>query len=119
MGRDRRLRKRVDFLRVQRVGVPVRTSHFVLLVCGRHEKGPTRMGIVVTKKNGNAVVRNRIKRLCRECFRLTPILPEGVDFVVIAKAGAEDLGLGGVQAEWRAAQPRLKTACEKVLGERR
>jgi ribonuclease P protein component len=80
------------------------------------ERGPARLGIVATTKIGNAVVRNRIKRLCRECFRLAPaMLPEGVDFVVIAKAGAGKLGLRDVQAEWAAAAAKLRSQCEKVL----
>jgi ribonuclease P protein component len=114
------LRKRADFVRAQKDGSAVRTPHFVMLVCAREEEGPTRLGIVVTKRSGNAVVRNRIKRLCRECFRLAPtMLPTlGVDFVVIAKGGAGELGLRKVQAEWEAARPKLRSQCEKVLGAR-
>lgn len=77
---------------------------------------PTRLGIVATKKIGNAVVRNRVKRLCRECFRTSPtLLPSGIDFVVIPKQGAGDLGIRDVQAEWQAASSKLRAQCEKVL----
>ncbi len=118
-GRDRRIRKRVEFTRAQRGGESVRTPHFVMIVRAREEGGPTRLGVVATKKTGNAVVRNRIKRLCRECFRLAPaMLPPGIDLVVIAKSGAGTLGLRNVQAEWTAALPRLRAHCEKVLGPR-
>ena len=117
--KERRVRKRVDFLRVQGDGRAVRTPHFVMLVAARVPHGPTRLGIVATKKTGNAVARNRIKRLCRECFRLTPaMLPEGIDLVVIAKPGAADLGLHDVQSEWSTAAPKLHAQCEKVLGTR-
>lgn len=119
-GRDRRLRKRADFVRVQKEGAPVRTPHFVMLVAAQKDaQGPSRLGIVATKKTGGAVVRNRIKRLCRESFRLAPeMLPKGIDLVVIAKIGAGDLGLRDVQDEWSRAAPKLRRECEKVLGAR-
>ncbi len=116
-------------MRVQKVGATVRTPHFVMLVAARHEPlEPSRLGLVVTKKIGVAVVRNRIKRLCRECFRLAPeMLPKGIDLVVIAKTGAGDLGLRDVQDEWSRAAPKLRRECDalrdpqrgkKVLGPR-
>ncbi len=121
-GRDRRLRKRGDFLRIQRDGRPVRTPHFVLLVAKNADAIVTtrsRIGIVAAKKTGGAPVRNRIKRLCRECFRLdAEFLPNGVDLVVIAKPGAGDLKLKDVQSEWSAAKAKLHAQCEKVLGSR-
>jgi len=76
---------------------------------------PSRLGVVAAKKTGGAVVRNRIKRLCRECFRLDPKwLPPGVDLVVIAKPGAGDLKLADVQAEWSRARPKLRAQCEAL-----
>ncbi len=89
-----------------------------MLIAVRVPRGPSRLGIVATKKTGNAVARNRIKRLCRECFRLSSaLLPkEGIDLVVIAKPGAADLALRDVQSEWSSAAPKLHAQCEKVLG---
>lgn len=115
-GRDRRIRKRADFLRVQSVGHRASTPHFVLLVAARDGGGPARLGIVVTKKVGHAVARNRVKRVCRECFRTWPeLVPEGIDLVVIAKEGAPELGLRAVQDEWQRVRPLLLKRCEAAL----
>jgi ribonuclease P protein component len=61
----------------------------------------TRLGITVSRRIGNAVVRNRVKRLVRECFRreLRAMLPAGVAVVVIARAGAGELGGTVVESE--------------------
>jgi ribonuclease P protein component len=89
----------------------------VLLVAkseGTEAPGP-RFGVVVTKRVGNAVARNRVKRVCRECFRLWPdLVPGGIDLVVIARDGAPELGLAEVRREWERARPRLLDACARA-----
>jgi ribonuclease P protein component len=51
----------------------------------------SRLGLVVSRRFGNAVRRNRFKRLVREAFRLSQAkLPQGVDFVVLPKHQAPD-----------------------------
>ncbi len=78
----------------------------------------SRVGFVVTRKVGNAVQRNRIKRVCRECFRMWPdLVPDGIDLVIIARAGADELGLADVRAEWERARPGLLKRCAAVLGQ--
>jgi ribonuclease P protein component len=117
-GRDRRIRRRADFVRIQQSGERATTPHFVLLVAARPRDGTScsRLGVVVTKKVGNSVVRSRVKRLCRECFRTWPgLVPDGVDLVVIARPGADELGLAGVRAEWERAQHKLQSRAAAVL----
>jgi ribonuclease P protein component len=104
------------------VGQRASTAHFVLLVAARVAvpaiaSGCARLGVVATKKIGNAVQRNRIKRLCRECFREWPeLVPDGIDLVVIARSGAYELDLATVRTEWERARPALLKRCAAVLG---
>jgi ribonuclease P protein component len=99
----------------------VATAHFTLLVAPQPEAprsllGAARLGVVVTRKIGGAVRRNRVKRLCRECFRTWPdLLPRGVDLVVIARAGAHELGLADVRAEWLGAERSIKKRAADAL----
>ena len=77
---------------------------------------PSRLGIVATRKVGDATMRNRIKRVCRECFRLWPgFVPDGIDLVVIARSGADELPLAKVRDEWSGARATVLKRCAKVL----
>lgn len=62
-------------------------KHFVVFVRSRAPgEDDWRLGMAVTKKVGSAVVRNRIKRVLREFFRLhQALLPSALDLVVVPK----------------------------------
>jgi ribonuclease P protein component len=84
-----RLRQRAEFLSVQAGGRKLHGRHVLAIAQQRAESGPRgRLGLTVTKKVGNAVVRNRIKRLVREWMRLHGWVPGGWDMVLVAKDSA-------------------------------
>ena len=74
---------------------------FVVLVRPTAMEGhPSRLGVTVSRKVGNAVVRNRVKRRIREWFRRDgPRLVAGRDVVVIARSAAAPLSGTDVSAE--------------------
>jgi ribonuclease P protein component len=85
-----RLRRRRQFLAVQRDGVRRHTSHLVF-IRRRGETEWPRLGVTVSARVGNSVRRNRIKRLLREVFRHRRADLAPYDLVVIAKTGAGEL----------------------------
>ncbi|MGE0792079.1 MAG: ribonuclease P protein component [Sandaracinaceae bacterium] len=113
--RTLRLRRREEFLRVQRGGKRVHTAHFILILAPRDAEraSPARIGITVTTKVANSVGRNRIKRVVREVFRrYRSFFPQGHDVVVIAKSGADQLGYDAVRAEIE----RVRRALARAAG---
>ena len=61
------------------------SEHFKVLVA-ENDSGLRRFGVAAGKKVGNAVKRNRIKRILREIFRLNKgVFPEGMDILVKVK----------------------------------
>jgi ribonuclease P protein component len=84
-----RLRERSEYLEVQSGGQKLHGRHVLGIARKRPDPQlPGRLGLTVTKKVGNAVVRNRIKRLVREWLRLHGWVPQGWDVVLVAKDSA-------------------------------
>jgi len=88
LGSECRVRRRADFRRAFRLRCSASDGRLLVFV---HENGleHPRLGLSVSRKLGNAVVRNRWKRLLREAFRLSRVrLPKGVDLVIVPRPDA-------------------------------
>ena len=83
------IRREADFQRAYRRRRTAGDRFLLVFGCPNGLPYP-RVGLSVSRKVGNAVVRNRWKRLIREAFRLArPQLPVGLDLVVIPRRGVE------------------------------
>lgn len=95
------IRKRSDFLAANAAS-RVATPGFVLLVRKRND-GDTamRLGITVTKKIGNAVIRNRMKRRLREIARAVIVTngANGADHILIGRAGGVERDFASLKAD--------------------
>lgn len=82
-----KLRKNSEFRAVYRRGKSFSNSILVLYVFKNYKnKDISRLGISVSKKVGSSVVRNRVKRLIRESYRLNKYkFKTGYDFIFIAR----------------------------------
>ena len=86
-----RLLKRSDFIILAEAGKKIQNNHFIL-VYQPSNLCRSRIGITVSRRVGNAVGRNRLKRLAREYFRLHRHELNGFwDINIIAKKGAAEL----------------------------
>ncbi len=71
------------------------TSEYVTIYVRKNQLHHARLGLAISKKNVRlAVKRNRIKRVIRESFRLTPEL-SGLDITVVGNKALKNLDLGG------------------------
>jgi ribonuclease P protein component len=97
--RSYHLRSRHSFQRNRRVGRRRRTGHFIVSLSPGPEPH-SRLGLVVSRRVGGAVQRNRLKRRLREVFRTNlERFPAATDVVVIAMAGAPALSYAEIRTE--------------------
>lgn len=96
--RAARLRRPLDFKAVYAGRTSVAAGPLVLYGLRRSDATESRLGLSVSRRVGNAVVRNRWKRRLRDVFRrLRGTLPAGLDLVVVVRAaGPPRTGAAGV-----------------------
>ncbi len=85
------LKKNRDFQNVYRSGKSYANRYLVMYVL-KNDLSENRIGISVSKKVGNSVVRHRLTRLIRESYRLhEEMFNSGLDIVVLARANAKSI----------------------------
>ncbi len=82
------LKKNEDFKNVYNKGTSKGNKYLVMYVV-RNDQNKNRLGISVSKKVGNSVVRHHLTRLLRESYRLhEDMFSSGLDIAVVVKTGA-------------------------------
>ena len=109
-----RLRQRADFLAVAD-GARVNSAAFVLQSRRRDDDGPVRVGFTVTKKNGTATERNRIRRRLRELVkRLDAVsMRPHSDYVLVGRRAALNRDFATMLDDLRSALHRLDRQSQK------
>jgi ribonuclease P protein component len=104
-----RLKKRGDFLAAAASGLRWTTPGFLLQAKSRNDARPLRVGFTVTKKIGNAVIRNRLKRRLREVARLglRNRSETGFDLVLIGRAPGLTRPFAEMQLDFAAGLARM------------
>ena len=92
------LKKNMDFQNVYKSGKSYANKYLVLYVL-ENQSNKNRIGISVSKKVGNSVIRHHITRLIRESYRLQEeMFNSSLDIVVIARAAAREVGYKEIES---------------------
>lgn len=107
---SKRLRQQPDFLRVRADGTRVHCGPFIAQCLRREVGSGRRIGIIASRRVGNAVCRNRCKRRMREAVRLEEGgLPADCDLVLVLRRQMQ-------RHPWTDLRHRLRKACHRFGG---
>jgi ribonuclease P protein component len=114
-----RLRQRAGFLAAA-TGLKTTASAFVLQALERVDDGPARLGLTVSKKVGNAVERNRVRRRLREMVRISgaPWMRNGHDYVLIGRRATLKVPFARIAEEFEGALRRVHAKRHANTGSR-
>ncbi len=109
MSDKNRVKKRRDFTRVYQKGKSVAAKDLVL--CWRKTGLPLyRVGFTVSKKVGNAVVRNKVRRRLKEIARLRPeLFSPGRDYIIVARPSASQISYREMEKELERLTGKMKS----------
>lgn len=106
------LRNNREFNLVYRTGRSIANRSLIMYV-RKNDLNYNRIGITVSKKVGNSIVRHRVTRLIRESYRLNKEkMAQGFDIVVVARVGVKDKGYFEIEGSFLHLL-RLHKICEK------
>ena len=92
------LKKNMEFQNVYKNGKSYANKYLVMYVL-KNDLNKNRIGISVSKKVGNSVIRHRITRLIRESYRLQEdVFNSSLDIVVIARSSAREVGYKEIES---------------------
>ncbi|MBM7693575.1 ribonuclease P protein component [Peribacillus deserti] len=119
MKKKLRIKKNEEFQTVFQKGESVANRQFVIYILEKSDQDYFRIGLSISKKIGNAVVRNQIKRYIRQAFlELIQDITPGRDYVIIARKPAADLDFFEVKSSLIHALRRGRSINPKVKNER-
>ena len=112
-----RLRQRADFLAAA-TGAKSTAPAFVLQMRKRTDAGPPRFGFTVSKKVGNAVERNRVRRRLRDIVRIANSgrIKAGHDYVLIGRRAALKVPFARMTEDFDGALLRVGRNDKTALG---
>ena len=90
--------KNGEFQLIYKSGKSLANRYLVMYVT-ENKEGRSKLGISVSKKVGNSVVRHRLARLIRETYRLNiNVFNSGLNIVVVARVSAKDVGYKEIES---------------------
>jgi ribonuclease P protein component len=103
-----RLRRPREFQKVRSMGHRIHCGPFIFQCCVVPGQAPPRLGVIASRRVGNAVKRNYGKRIFRECFRQHAAeLPHGSEAVVVLRSGFDRYSFQDLEA-------RFLQACRRI-----